>query len=302
VDDLKRYLVDEFVEDYQKGRLNRRDALKLIAGIVGAPVAARMLDANAQTPPAASFLKSAPASGSAFQVAPNDPSINAASVNFPFGDADLKGYLTKPARDGMFPIVLVCHEGRGLTRHIEDVTRRVAKAGYVGLAIDLLSREGGTDNNAADTIPALLAKAAPERHIKDFQAGLDAAKAQPFARRDRVGMTGFCFGGGVTWRVAAGIPELRAAVPFYGPPLPVDEVPRLKAAVLAIYAGKDERVNTDIPAIESAMQKNGKVFRKIIYLDVDHAFHNDTGDRFNAATAKAAWDETLAWFGKYLQA
>jgi carboxymethylenebutenolidase len=102
-------------------------------------------------------------------------------VNFPGGDADLKGYLTKPAGDGSFPIALVCHEGRGLKRHIEDVTRRVAKAGYVGLAVDLLSREGGTDKNASDAIPALLAKATMERHTKDFQSGLDAAKAQPFA-------------------------------------------------------------------------------------------------------------------------
>jgi carboxymethylenebutenolidase len=301
MDDLTRYLVDEFVEDYEQGRLTRRDALKLIAGIVGASVAAHRLDAHAQTPPAP-LSSAAPPTASAYQVAPSDPSINASSVHFPGGGADLRGYLTKPARDGMFPIVLVCHEGRGLTRHIEDVTRRVAKAGYVGLAVDLLSREGGTDQNASDTIPALLAKAPPERHVKDFQFGLDAAKAQPFARKDRIGIVGFCFGGGVTWRVATGIPELRAAVPFYGPPLSADEVPKLKAAVLAIYAGRDERVNADIPAIESAMQKHGKTFRKIVYPDVEHAFHNDTGDRFNPAAARAAWDETLAWFGKYLQA
>jgi carboxymethylenebutenolidase len=113
-------------------------------------------------------------------------------------------------------------------------------------------------------------------------------------------MVGFCFGGGVTWRVAAATPELRAAVPFYGVPVPAADVPGIGAAVLAIYAGRDNRVNQNIPAIEAAMQKNGKTFRKIVYPNVDHGFHNDTGQRYDAGAAKAAWGETLAWFSKYL--
>ena len=120
------------------------------------------------------------------------------------------------------------------------------------------------------------------------------------ARIDRAGMVGFCFGGGVTWRVAAGLRELRAAVPFYGIPVSDAEVPAIGAAVLAIYAGRDERINQNIPAIEAAMSKNGKTFRKIVYPGVDHAFHNDSGPRYNADAAKAAWSEALAWFGKYL--
>ncbi|TMH02245.1 MAG: dienelactone hydrolase family protein [Betaproteobacteria bacterium] len=139
------------------------------------------------------------------------------------------------------------------------------------------------------------------RYVKDFQAGLAATKALPFARAERVGMTGFCFGGGVTWRVAAGVPELRAVVPFYGLPVAATEVPKIHAAVLAIYAGRDERINANIPAIEAAMKQNGKTFNKIVYPDVDHAFHNDTGDRFNAAAAKSAWQETLLWFDRYLK-
>ncbi len=196
--------------------------------------------------------------------------------------------------------MLVCHENRGLTRHIEDVARRVAKAGYVGLAVDLLSREGGTAKHGFDAIPGILGKAAPARHVQDFQSGLAYARSQPSARGDRVGMTGFCFGGGVTWRVAAGVPDLRAAVPFYGVPVQEPDVPGIGAAVLAIYAGLDDRINQSIPAIEAAMQKHGKTFRKIVYPNVNHAFHNDTGERYNAAAAKAAWGEALAWFGKYL--
>jgi len=295
MNELQRYLVEEAVEDYEEGRLSRRGALKAIAGITGAALAAQMLEARAQVAPAAT----APASSGPL-VAPGDPSIVAGVAEFPGEGIRLAGYLARPAGTGSYPIVLVCHENRGLTRHIEDVTRRAAKGGYVALAVDLLSREGGTAKHDFDAIPGILGKAAPARHVQDFKSGLAYARSQPSARGDRVGMTGFCFGGAVTWRVAAGVPDLRAAVPFYGVPVQEGEVPGIGAAVLAIYGGLDERINQNIPAIESAMQKHGKTFRKIVYPNVNHAFHNDTGDRYNAGAAKAAWSETLAWFGKYL--
>ncbi len=295
MNELQRYLVEEAVEDYQEGRLTRRQALKAIAGLTGAALATRILDARAQ----GARAPGAP-SGSAHLVAPNDPAIVAGVAEFPGEGARLAGYLARPSQSGSFPVVLVCHENRGLTRHIEDVTRRLAKAGYVGLAVDLLSREGGTDKHDFDAIPGLLGKVAPARHVRDFRSGLAYARSQPSARGDRAGMTGFCFGGGVTWRVAAAVPDLRAAVPFYGVPVQASEVPGINAAVLAIYAGRDERINQNIPAIEAAMKQNGKTFRKIVYPNADHAFHNDTGERYNAEAAKAAWGEALAWFGKYL--
>ncbi|HTF16412.1 MAG TPA: dienelactone hydrolase family protein [Burkholderiales bacterium] len=297
MNDLQRYLVEEALEDYEDGRLTRRQALRAIAGLTGAALAAQMVDAHAQAKPAPGGK--AP-SASAPLVAPNDSAIVAGVAEFPGTGARLAGYLARPAQSGTFPIVLVCHENRGLTRHIEDVTRRVAKAGYVGLAVDLLAREGGTDKHDFDAIPGILGKVPPARHVQDFQSGLAYARAQPASRGDRVGMTGFCFGGAVTWRVAAGVPDLRAAVPFYGVPVQEPDVSGIGAAVLAIYGGLDERINQNIPAIEAAMQKHGKTFRKIIYPKVDHAFHNDTGARYNAEAAKAAWSETLAWFGKYL--
>jgi carboxymethylenebutenolidase len=296
--DLTRYLVEEAIEDFEEGRLSRRGALKMIAGITGAAAAAQMLDAHAQQ----AALKSgySPAR-SPYSVAANDIAVVARPVPFQGSDGQLRGYIARPAKDGRYPIVLVCHENRGLTPHIEDVTRRVAKAGYVGMAVDLLSREGGTAKHDYEAVPGLLSKAPPERHVQDFASGLAFAKSQPFARADRAGMTGFCFGGGVTWRVAAGVPELRAAVPFYGLPVPAAEVPKIKAAVLALYGERDQRINANIPAIEEAMKANGKTFRKIIYKDADHAFHNDTGDRYSAAAAKAGWDEALDWFDKYLK-
>jgi len=295
VDALERYLVEEAVEDYEQGRLTRRQALAAIAGLTGAALATQILEVRAQgkAAPGVSTL-------SGPLVAPTDPDIVAGIAEFPGAGARLSGYLARPARSGRFPIVLVCHENRGLTHHIEDVTRRLAKAGYVGLAVDLLSREGGTARHDFDAIPGLLGKAPAARHVQDFASGLAYARAQPSARGDRVGMTGFCFGGGVTWRVAAGMPEVRAAVPFYGVPVPDAEVPAIRAAVQAIYAGRDERINRNIPAIEASMREHGKVFRKIVYPDVDHAFHNDTGERYNAAAARAAWSEALAWFAKYL--
>jgi carboxymethylenebutenolidase len=299
MNELQRYLVEEAVEDYAEGRLTRREALRAIAGIAGAALAAQVLDASAQAAKAKAPAPKAPPSTPPM-VSPNDPDIVAGVAEFPGEGARLDGYLARPARDGVFPIVLVCHENRGLTRHIEDVTRRAAKAGYLGLAVDLLSREGGTDKHDFDAIPGLLGKAPPARHVQDFRSGLAFARSQTAARADRVGMVGFCFGGAVTWRVAAAVPELRAAVPFYGVPVPEAEVPGIGAAVLAIYAGRDDRINQSIPAIESAMAKNGKTFRKIVYPDVDHAFHNDSGTRYNAQAAKAAWGKTLAWFGRYL--
>jgi carboxymethylenebutenolidase len=297
MNELQKYLVEEAVEDYEEGRLTRRDALKAIAAITGGVLAAQMLEGCAQAPAPGTPSQQG---GVANQVTYDDPAVVAGIAEFPGSGARLAGYLARPAKSGSFPVVLVCHENRGLTRHIEDVTRRVAKAGYVGLAVDLLSREGGTGKHKFEEIPGILGKAPPARHVQDFQSGLAYARSQPSARRDRVGMVGFCFGGAVTWRVAAATPELRAAVPFYGVPVQEADVPGIGAAVLAIYAGRDARINQNIPAIEAAMQKNDKTFRRIVYPDVDHAFHNDTGDRYSAGAAKAAWGETLAWFGKYL--
>lgn len=306
MNDLQRYLVEEAVEDYKEGRLSRREALKLLTGLTGAALAAQILEAQAQSAPAPAAPAAAPAPvptgpKSASSVAPDDPAIVGANVEFPGVDTRLMGYIARPNRAGSFPIVLVCHENRGLTPHFEDVARRLAKAGYVGFAVDLLSRDGGTGKFSYDARPALLGTPPPARHVQDFQSALAYAKAQPFARGDRAGMTGFCFGGGVSWRVLAGIPDLRAAVVFYGLPVVAGDVPKVNAAVLAIYAGRDERINANIPVIEAAMKEHVKVFRKIIYPDVDHAFYNDTGNRFNAGTALAAWDETLVWFARYLK-
>jgi carboxymethylenebutenolidase len=262
-------------------------------------VPAEATPANDVEAPPTEGAASPPVSGT---VMPDDPDIQAGPVEIPAADATLLGYLARPSAEGVYPIALVCHENRGLTGHIQDVTRRFAKAGYVGLAMDLLSRQGGTAAVGEDNVPGALSNISPEQFAQDFQSGYQYLQGQAFAQPGQVGMVGFCFGGGVTWLVATRMPELKAAVPFYGPPPPVEEVPNIQAAVLAIYGENDTRINQSIPAMEAAMAANGKIFETIVYPGADHAFHNDTGSRYNPEAAQDAWARTLEWFGQYVTA
>jgi len=321
---FQQYLVEEFAEDYQEGRLSRREALKLIASVTGGVLLANTILAGC-TPPEATLIAAttnttssgAPPEATVTSAAteapgenPTEPAPTEAApsgafegqdIQFPGEDATLTGYLARPAGDGPFPVVLVCHENRGLTEHIKDVTRRLAQAGYVALAVDLLSRQGGTSAFASDEVPGTLGNISPDQFVADFRSGWEYLKTLPFAQADRVGMVGFCFGGGVTWLMATRMPELRAAVPFYGPHPPVEDVPNIQAAVLGIYAGNDQRINQGIPPIEEAMAQNGKIYEKVIYPGTDHAFHNDTGSRYNPEAATDAWRRTLEWFERYVR-
>ena len=335
--DFKQYLLDEFVEDYQQGVLSRRDALKLIAGITGSLALATSLLA-ACTPPdqpapptaAATAANTAPnatstsspvptaaPSATAAPTATTEPTptpaavsgdsaagdIVASDIEFDGADgAKLLAHLARPADGAPVPVVLVCHENRGLTEHIKDVTRRFAREGYVALAVDLLSRQGGTAGKDSSSVPGLLSSQPQDQFVADFTSGWRYLQSQSYVQADRVGMTGFCFGGGVTWRVAIGLPELRAAVPFYGPAPSADEVGQIKAAVLAMYAERDQRITSTAAVMETALQRNGHTFEKIIYPNTDHAFFNDTGTRYNAEAAADAWAKMLAWFDRYLKA
>jgi len=321
---FQRYLVEEFAEDYEEGRLSRRDALKLIASVTGSLIVSNSILAACTPPPEATAVDSptqaispatdSPATATGVSptmpptgdrtygtVMPDDPTIIASEVQFPAEDVALIGYLTRPANGGTSPVILVCHENRGLTAHIKDVTRRLAKAGYVGLAVDLLSRQGGSTVVGEGNVPGALGNISPDQFVQDFLSGWRYVQGMPFAQADRVGMTGFCFGGGVTWRVATQMPELLAAVPFYGPHPAVEDVPNINAAVLAIYGERDGRINSGIPAIEKAMKANNKIYEKVVYPNADHAFHNDTGSRYDPEAAKDAWARTLAWFDQYVR-
>lgn len=325
---FQKYLVEEFAEDYQEGHLSRREALKLIFSVTGsmlltdsilaacAPPAEETLasTAAATLPLALSSQPTAAATGVLSDTSQpaatptpepaggtGGPGTETADIELPGEGATLLATLSRPLGAEPSPVILVCHENRGLTAHIKDVTRRLAAAGYVALAVDLLSRQGGTAIMSSDQVPGALGNTPPEQFVQDFLSGWRYLQGQPFAQAERVGMVGFCFGGGVTWQMAVHMPELLAAVPFYGPHPAVEDVPAIQAAVLAIYAGNDQRINQGIPPIEEAMGQYGKIYEKVVYPDVDHAFHNDTGPRYDAQAAQDAWQRTLAWFGQYVR-
>jgi len=317
---FQRYLVDEFAEDYEERRLTRRDALKLIASVTGSLIVAESVLAACTPAPLSEDSPATPATSKPADiqsqatqepdapvpeppsptVAPDDPEIEAGPIEFPGESATLMGYLAHPVGSGPAPVILVCHENRGLNPHIEDVTRRLAKAGYVALAVDLLSRQGGSPQVGESNVPGALGNIPPSQFVSDFKSGWSYLREQPFADAERVGMVGFCFGGGVTWLMAVEMPELKAAVPFYGPPPPEEDLPRIQAAVLAIYGEQDSRITGTAERIETAMLENGKIFEKEIYPNAGHAFHNDTSSRYNAEAATAAWARTLDWFGRYV--
>lgn len=309
MNEMQNYMVEEFAEEYQEGRMSRRDALKLIASVTGSLVFANSILAACTPPPESIATEhttvvpeatetSTPTSPES--VMPEDAAVQASAVEIQAADATLFGYLARPAGEGSFPVVLICHENSGLTPHLQDVTRRFAKAGYVGLAMDLASREGGFEALGSEGVPGVLGSAPTEQLVGDFVTGWNYLKDQSFADTARVGMTGFCFGGGITWRVAVAMPELLAAVPFYGPAPLERDIPNIQAAVLAIYGELDSRINGSIPTIEAAMLENGKIYEKVIYPGANHGFFNDTRSGYHAEASKDAWARTLAWFETYL--
>lgn len=255
--------------------------------------------AGAATEPAAQ-LEPVPNAKSPFSVPEGDPAVISSEVNFTSQGDEIRAYLARPAAEGLYAAILVCHENRGLNPHIRDVARRFAKAGYVALAIDLLSREGGTPAQDPDQVPALLSGADPARHVGDFAAGLAYLQSLDYVDGERIGMTGYCFGGGITWRCAVALPELKAAVPFYGPAPDLDQVPNIRAAVFGVYAELDERINAGKDALEAALMDTGITYQMKVYPGVNHAFHNDTGERYDETQATQAWQDTLAWFEQHL--
>ncbi|HZU07729.1 MAG TPA: dienelactone hydrolase family protein [Chloroflexota bacterium] len=309
MNELQRYLADEMVEEYQAGRLTRRELLRRITLITGsvamaeAFLAAARVTAEEPARGRAAAASARPAPQAGVTVSPDDPEIVAELVQFPGSGVTLQGYLARPRREGPHAAVLQIHENIGLTEHHNDVSRRLAKAGYVGLAIDLLSRHGGTAAFADPAeVTAALSQMPPEQLLDDLNAGVAFLQGLPYVRATSVGVMGFCFGGGLTWRLITLNRELRAAVPFYGPSPPLDAVPNIQAAVLGIYAGEDPRINAGIPDLERALQAAGKTFEFVIYPGAMHAFFNDTRPNYHPEAARDAWARTLDWFSRFLSA
>lgn len=235
------------------------------------------------------------------QVEFTDPDIIPEYVSYPSpkGHGQVRGYLVRPANaTGRLPAVVVVHENRGLNPYIEDVARRVAKAGFVALAPDGLSSVGGYPGND-DKGRELQQTIDPEKLMNDFFAAVEWLMDHQLTT-GKVGITGFCYGGGVANAAAVAYPELGAAVPFYGRQADVGDVSKIEAPLLLHYAELDTRINEGWPAYEQALKAAGKTYEAHIYPGVNHGFHNDSTPRYDEAAAELAWDRTVEWFRRYL--
>lgn len=279
----------ELYDYYAHGRISRREFLDRAAVFTAGVSALSVLSALS------------PNYALAEQVALNDPAIVAEYITYPSpkGHGQVRGYLARPANaKGKVPAVVVVHENRGLNPYIEDVARRLAKQGYMALAPDGLSSVGGYPGNDEEGV-ALQKTVAPEKLMNDFFAAIEWSM-QHEASTGKVGITGFCYGGGVANAAAVAYPELGAAVSFYGRQPDAGDVSRIKAPVMVHLAELDTRINEGWPAYEQALKANKITYQAYIYPGVNHGFHNDSTPRYDEAAATLAWDRTLSWFGKYL--
>lgn len=235
------------------------------------------------------------------QVSFNDPDIIADYITYPSpnGTGDVRGYLVRPAQaTGPLPAVLVIHENRGLNPYIEDVARRLAKAGFMALAPDGLTSVGGYPGNDADGRD-LQRTVDSTALMNDFFAGFEHL----LEREDstgKVGAVGFCYGGGVVSAIAVAYPELAAGVPFYGRQPAASDVPKIQAPLMVQMGALDERINAGWPDFEAALKAAGKTYEGYIYEGANHGFHNDSTPRYDEAKAELAWERTVTWFNKYL--
>ena len=280
----------ELYDGYVHGRISRRQFLDRAGALaIGGMSAVAILAALS------------PDYALAQQVRFTDPAIRADYIAYPSpkGHGQVRGYLVLPAgAKGPVPGVVVVHENRGLNPYIEDVARRVAKAGFAALAPDGLSSVGGYPGND-ERGRELQAKVDPEKLMNDFFAAIEFLLADA-RTTDKVGITGFCYGGGVSHAAAVAYPELAAAVPFYGRQAKPEDVPRIKAPLLIHFAETDERVNATWPAYEAALEAAGTEYEAHVYPGTQHGFHNDSTPRYDEAAAKLAWERTIAWFRRHL--
>jgi carboxymethylenebutenolidase len=277
-------------DDYAHGRLDRREYMKRLAGFaVGGLTVEALLSSLS------------PNYAWAQEIKPDDPRIKTETITYdsPTGGGKMKGLLARPSEGEKFPAVLVIHENRGLNPYIEDVARRLAVAGFLALAPDALTPLGGYPGND-DEGRALQSRRDRDEMTQDFIAAakwLDAHEAST----GKVGVVGFCFGGGMVYQLAIGIPDvIDAGVPFYGSQPNIADVPKITAPLLIHNASLDRRIVAGAAPFEKALTENDKTFEAHIYEGANHGFHNDTTPRFDEAAAKLAWSRTIDFFNRNL--
>lgn len=278
-------------DQYVHGRITRRGFLTVASRYaVGGTTSAGLLAALS------------PRFAEAQQVAGNDPRIKASYVEYPSPDGygTLRGYLVQPAKaTGKLPTVLVVHENRGLNPHIEDIARRLALDNFIAFAPDGLFPLGGYPGDE-DKARDMFAKLDQVKTREDFVAAAGHLKNLPEGN-GKVGVVGFCYGGGIANYLATRLPYLNAVVPFYGGQPAKEEVAKIKAPLLIHYAENDERLIAGWPNFEAALKSAGVNYQAHIYQGTQHAFNNDTTPRYDEDAAKLAWQRTISFFSKYLR-
>lgn len=274
-------------DEYTHKPLSRQEFLKRLAKLAGGTVAAMsllpMLENN--------YAKAA--------VTKADD-LFTEYINYPGVPDEMKAYVARPKKNKKYPAIIVIHENRGLNAHIEDVTRRAANEGFLAIAPNALSALGKIAANE-DEARKFFTELKPENNLTNFLGVFDYLKT----RKDfdgNVGCVGFCWGGAMCNQLAVNVPQLKAAVAFYGMQPKAEDVSKIKAAMQLHYAALDERVNAGIPVYEEALKKNNITYQLYMYEGVNHAFHNDTNTaRYNEAAARLAWQRTIAFFKKYVK-
>ena len=274
--------------DYKQGRLNRRDFVRKLAIVAGTSAAAAALIPRMEKTNS-SFSKQ------------DDQDLNTESITYPGESGEIKAFIAWPKTGKKFPAVLIIHENRGLQPHIKDVTRRMAKEGFLSLAPDALSPLGGTPENDLDKAVKMIGQLDYDKTVKNLVAAVKYLKTNPLST-GKVGCTGFCWGGGMTNQVAVNSPDLDAAVPYYGKQPTEEQVAKITAPIMAHYAGDDPFIDPGIPAFEEALKKYKKEYQIFIYDGAKHAFNNDSNpERYNEKAAKLAWSRTIAFFKEKLK-
>ncbi|MFO7575863.1 MAG: dienelactone hydrolase family protein [Bacteroidales bacterium] len=274
--------VDKLVTDYRTGSLGRREFMKKLVLVTGGTAAAFS-------------LLQASGAGDIADHLMQDTDLVSEFITYPVEDGEMKGLLSHPKEKKKYPAVIVIHENRGLVPHIQDVNRRMAKEGFLALAPDGNSPLGGTPEDQNQGI-AMLREIPGETHTKNFVAAVKYLQTHPLSN-GKVGCTGFCWGGAMTNQVAVNAPELKAAAPYYGSVPSDDDIPKIKASVMAHYAENDPRINAGIDGFKEAMKKAGIENQVFIYPGTGHGFNNDTNPgRYHEEAAKLAWERTVNFF------
>ncbi len=288
-EDIKQGVFDLY-DDYAHSRIDRRQFMdKLSTYAVGGITVGALL----------SFMM--PDYVDKVQIHHDDPRLESDYVlyNSAKGGGEIRGLLSRPADgNGKLPGIVVVHENRGLNPHIEDVGRRAALAGFISIAPDALWPLGGYPGNDDDG-RTLQRKRDRNEMLQDFIAAFEFVKNHPDCT-GKVGVVGFCFGGWVSNMMAVEVPDLAAAVPFYGGQPSEEDVPKINAPLLLHFGELDTRVNEGWPAYEEALKVNGKAYRAYIYPKANHGFHNDTTPRYDKEAAELAWERTISFFRETL--